>query len=145
MSATNKPRFFRIDDGKLNCAVKGNRDLFADTSKNTEKKITTLERKIEAERDLLDKVRRDNILWVFREEVKAFKDVSGNNPSLCLLNYRDVRLLCEAFNGETREKGIERASLSRYDDGDATRFIDQTRIKQGCDQRPGEFRFYSSE
>ena len=85
-----------------------------------------------------------HILHVFREEVEAFTTQYEKAPTRCLMNYRDISNLIEAYNQERAEKELPRERISYYDSDDK-KVIDGITIKSGCDQEPGQFRFYSFE
>lgn len=151
MLNTSSAKTCRIVDGKLTCVVKGNKDLFNDKHPG----VAKLQAKIDKLREDVDKQRRNAILATFRTEVDNFVELVGSKPSLCLMNYRDMRLICEAWNNETellranaREDGVEfenRPWLSTFSSDDKTRKVDGIRVKQGCDTEPGQIRFYSAE
>lgn len=100
-------------------------------------------------------IRVEQILPTFRAEVIAFIAKFGSKPTLCLMNYRDVDLIVDAFNAEQEaiyaenvKVGIEvtkplELSTSNY--ANEKRFVDGIKVKQGCDQEVGVIRFYSAE
>lgn len=130
-----------IVDGVLSCAVKGNKDLFGDHAP----KVDALVKKLDQARDDVDVERQNNILQVFRTEVDNFTAMVGTRPTTVLMNYRDVNLMCKAFNTETITIGVDRPYIDTYSSSDSKRIIDGIKIKKGCDQEPGQIRFYSAE
>lgn len=135
----------QIVEGKLTCSVPGNKDLFSDDMpKRMSRQIEKLEEKIESIRQELKYQRRDKILETFRNEVMLFKKAYGETPTVCLMNYRDLGLLCDAYNSESSLKGLDRKRITTYSEDEMTRFVDETRISQGCNQEPGEIKFYSA-
>lgn len=132
-----------IIDGKLSCIVGKNKDVFGDSDPEIIKKW---EKKIEQARDDLERLRQSKILEVFRTEVASFEEIVGSKPTLALMCYRDVNLIVEAWNQETRDLHADnRPYLSIYNSGDDTRYVDGIHVKKGCDQEPGQIRFYSAE
>jgi len=138
MLQTEIAKVCRIIDGKLSCKA-GRTDIFAEKSV----KVETLERKVRAAESEFEEAQIKHILTTFRIAVNDFFLATGAHPTLCLMNYRDVRLLCEAYNRDAVELNVERPTLSHYSD-DAKRIVDGVKIKQGCDQKPGEIRFYGA-
>ena len=127
-----------IIDGKLTCNVsRMYKDIYSD---ETPKHIVTLEEKLDAAKDVFAQVRKDNILQTLRDEIANFTAITGLKPTLCLMNYRDVDFVCEAYNDECSDAHFSTSSY--FDD---RRIIDGVKIKQGCDQKPGDIRFYSAE
>lgn len=131
-----------IIGGRFSCVVGKNKDVFGDSDPEHIKK---LEQKIDQARRDLEELRQSKILEVFRNEALNFETLAGAKPYLCLMNYRDVNLIVEAWNAETRALEIERPYVSVYNSGDDSRYIDGIKVKKGCDQEPGEFKFYSEK
>jgi hypothetical protein len=146
----NTAKTCQIIDGEL--SVKHAKiNIFSDEDLSFVKKAEEAHYAAKRKQSLL---RQNAILEAFRKEISAFVQKFGAKPTLCLMNYRDVDLICDAWNAEqeeiykeNRKVGIEtdgRDIISTSSSYDKTRFVDGVRCKQGCDQQPGQIRFYSA-
>lgn len=141
MLDTETERVGRFVDGKLE--VEFIEDAFSDDNDE----IKRLEKELDDARTKLREFQERHILGAFREAVREFAEKYDGRPTLVLMGYRDVNMLCEAYNEEIRKlqkaDGITREMASSYDDNN--RKVDGIRIKKGCDQDYGQIRMYSFE
>jgi hypothetical protein len=137
MLKTETERVGRIVDARLS-VIEDKVDVFVDEDDH---------HKIKAARDRLYDLKRalrkrqqDLILVTFRAEVKSYKDSYKESPTTVLMNYRDFSDLIDEYNRSIRDTSEKKVFgyVSEV-------FIDGIRIRKGCDQKPGELRFYSFE
>ena len=131
----------RFVDGKLCCKVEGTEEnIFEEDSA----RIKAIQKMLEDEQEKFSQLKLANILPTFRSVLQEFDEEYNIRPTLVLMNYSDLNLLCEAYNKETKEKELDRPSVGRWD-SDKKRIVDDVHIKQGCDQEPGQIRLYHFE
>lgn len=106
--------------------------------------IQRLEKMLDESRDALNESKKKHILGAFRTEVEEYDAIYGSKPTLALMNYYDMGILCDAYNDERRELELDRNRIYTHTDADK-RTIDGVKIKQGCDQEPSFVRFYQFE
>lgn len=138
MSVFENEQVGRIVDTKLSAQSGKNKDVFAPKSPE----IIILQEKLnQAEVEHVE-LRESLILSTFRSLCEEYKKAYGSYPTRALLNYRDVSSICRAYNEESRKKDLNRGYLS----SSAEKIeVDGITIKQGCDQEPGQVRFYQFE
>lgn len=128
----------RIVDGKFVMKVGKNPNIFSDKSP----KVILLEKELEEAQTEHIAAMKGLVLVAFRNEVRDFTEKYEEPPTRCLMNYRDIHTLVDAYNEERSVNDIPRDRVSYLD---STIVIDGITIKNGCDQNPGEYRFYSFE
>lgn len=128
----------RIVDAKLSAVSGKNKDVFA--AKSPE--MIACEKKLEEATASHSDLKQKLILSTFRGLCQEFKDTYGTLPTRALMCYHDIYDLCKAYNAESVEKELTRAS--QYSSASKIE-IDGISIKQGCDQGYGQIRFYQFE
>jgi hypothetical protein len=129
-----------IVDGQFVVTIGEHENIFEGNSPE----IKWSEKVLDELREALNESKKKHILAAFREEIGEYEEVYGSKPTLALLNYYDMGILCDAYNDERKELQLDRNHVYTHSDEDKRR-IDGVKVKQGCDQEPSFVRFYQFE
>jgi hypothetical protein len=113
-------------NGKFSLTVGDNPDIYAESLV-----VKELSEKLEAEKDALRKLRKDNILELFSGIINEHISKFGTSPTKVVLNYREFQFLVDAHNNLEKSR-----YQSNY--GDTAEIYGIT-ICKGCTTEPGQF------
>jgi hypothetical protein len=114
-------------DGRFSLSVGDNPDIYRESDV-----VKQLSDQLDAAKESLATLRRDNTLALFRAIVHEHEAKFGMAPTRCLINYREFQNIVSASNDEENSH-----YQSIYDESAE---IDGITICKGCNTKPGEFR-----